>query len=358
MNTIIANSRTEDLLTESQRLTTELQERSDELQRQQEELRRSNAELEDKAALLAKQNRAIEIQNFQIEQARRTLEERAEQLAVSSRYKSEFLANMSHELRTPAEQPARAGQAAHRERRGQPHRPAGGVRQDHPRRRFRPAPADQRHPRPVQGRGRADGRPPAADLPAQARRLLRGHLRRRWPRTRASRFAVEVEPVVPAGAPHRRAAPPAGAAQPAVQRGQVHPQGRGTAARDPRPAGGGLRRRRPCAAPTASGLRGGRHRHRHRRATSWRSSSRRSSQADGTTSRSTAAPAWACPSAATSPGCSAARSTSPASRARAARSPLPAAVTTPARWPRATAAAAARNCSPRTPAPLECRRRR
>ncbi|WP_203876013.1 ATP-binding protein, partial [Planobispora takensis] len=101
MNTIIANSRTEDLLTESQRLTTELRERSDELQRQQEELRRSNAELEDKAALLAKQNRAIEIQNFQIEQARRTLEERAEQLAISSRYKSEFLANMSHELRTP-----------------------------------------------------------------------------------------------------------------------------------------------------------------------------------------------------------------------------------------------------------------
>ncbi|MCW2881702.1 MAG: sensor histidine kinase/response regulator [Sphaerisporangium sp.] len=101
MNTIIANSRTEGLLIESQRLTTELRERSDELQRQQEELRRSNAELEDKAALLAKQNRAIEIQNFQIEQARRTLEERAEQLAVSSRYKSEFLANMSHELRTP-----------------------------------------------------------------------------------------------------------------------------------------------------------------------------------------------------------------------------------------------------------------
>ncbi|WP_431897049.1 HAMP domain-containing protein [Nonomuraea sp. bgisy101] len=101
MNTIIANSRTEDLLKESQRLTRELQERSDELQRQQEELRRSNSELEEKAGLLAKQNRAIEIQNFQIEQARRTLEERAEQLAVSSRYKSEFLANMSHELRTP-----------------------------------------------------------------------------------------------------------------------------------------------------------------------------------------------------------------------------------------------------------------
>jgi signal transduction histidine kinase/HAMP domain-containing protein/ActR/RegA family two-component response regulator len=101
INTIMANSRTEALLGQSQRLTTQLQERSDELQRQQAELRRSNAELEDKAALLAKQNRAIEVQNFQIEQARRTLEERAQQLATSSRYKSEFLANMSHELRTP-----------------------------------------------------------------------------------------------------------------------------------------------------------------------------------------------------------------------------------------------------------------
>ncbi|MFI0356833.1 HAMP domain-containing protein [Actinomadura sp. 9N407] len=101
LNAISANTRTESLLAESQRLAQELQERSDELQRQQGELRNSNTELEEKAALLAQQNRAIEIQNFQIEQARRTLEERAEQLAISSRYKSEFLANMSHELRTP-----------------------------------------------------------------------------------------------------------------------------------------------------------------------------------------------------------------------------------------------------------------
>jgi hypothetical protein len=41
------------------------------------------------------------VQNRQIEQARQTLEERAQQLAISSRYKSDFLANMSHELRTP-----------------------------------------------------------------------------------------------------------------------------------------------------------------------------------------------------------------------------------------------------------------
>jgi CheY-like chemotaxis protein/nitrogen-specific signal transduction histidine kinase len=36
-----------------------------------------------------------------VEQARQALEEKAEQLAATSRFKSEFLANMSHELRTP-----------------------------------------------------------------------------------------------------------------------------------------------------------------------------------------------------------------------------------------------------------------
>jgi CheY-like chemotaxis protein/nitrogen-specific signal transduction histidine kinase len=36
-----------------------------------------------------------------VEQAKRALEEKAEQLALTSKYKSEFLANMSHELRTP-----------------------------------------------------------------------------------------------------------------------------------------------------------------------------------------------------------------------------------------------------------------
>ena len=37
----------------------------------------------------------------EVELARLALEEKAEQLALSSKYKSEFLANMSHELRTP-----------------------------------------------------------------------------------------------------------------------------------------------------------------------------------------------------------------------------------------------------------------
>ncbi|RCG28400.1 HAMP domain-containing protein [Sphaerisporangium album] len=94
VNTIVANARTDSLLTESQRLATELQVR-------QEELQRSNAELEEKAELLAQQNRDIETKNIEIEQARQELEDRAQQLALASKYKSEFLANMSHELRTP-----------------------------------------------------------------------------------------------------------------------------------------------------------------------------------------------------------------------------------------------------------------
>ncbi|HEU4346242.1 MAG TPA: HAMP domain-containing protein [Actinoplanes sp.] len=101
VNTIIANSRTEELLIQSRRLTDELQERSEQLQRQQEKLRNSNTELEEKAALLAENNRSIEVKNNEIEEAGRALAERAEQLTLSSRYKSEFLANMSHELRTP-----------------------------------------------------------------------------------------------------------------------------------------------------------------------------------------------------------------------------------------------------------------
>src|SRR5262249_37941827 len=57
--------------------------------------------LEDKAKLLADQNIEVERKNQEVEQARQALEEKAKQLALTSKYKSEFLANMSHELRTP-----------------------------------------------------------------------------------------------------------------------------------------------------------------------------------------------------------------------------------------------------------------
>jgi signal transduction histidine kinase/HAMP domain-containing protein/CheY-like chemotaxis protein len=94
VSSLLANARTDELLTESQRLTAELQER-------QQELQRSNAELQEKAGLLADRNADIEAKNREIEQARQELEDRAQQLSTASMYKSEFLANMSHELRTP-----------------------------------------------------------------------------------------------------------------------------------------------------------------------------------------------------------------------------------------------------------------
>src|SRR5206468_3754328 len=72
-----------------------------ELQSQQEELQQTNEELEEKARLLAEQNAEVERKNREVEQARQALEEKAAQLALTSKYKSEFLANMSHELRTP-----------------------------------------------------------------------------------------------------------------------------------------------------------------------------------------------------------------------------------------------------------------
>jgi len=101
VNTISVNTKTEQLLKQSQELTEQLRLRSEELEQRQLALQASNAELEEKAELLAQQNRDIEAKNSEIEEARQVLEERAEQLAVSMRYRSEFLANMSHELRTP-----------------------------------------------------------------------------------------------------------------------------------------------------------------------------------------------------------------------------------------------------------------
>ena len=93
--------RTEGLLKQSQLLTQELQARQTELTRKQQELHATNEELQEKAQLLENEKKQVEAKNFEIEMARRALEEKAEQLALTSKYKSEFLANMSHELRTP-----------------------------------------------------------------------------------------------------------------------------------------------------------------------------------------------------------------------------------------------------------------
>jgi HAMP domain-containing protein/signal transduction histidine kinase/CheY-like chemotaxis protein len=122
LNTIAANMRTEGLLKQSQLLTSELQSQQEELRntndrleqqaatlrqseellrQQQEALQKTNEELEDKARLLELQKREVEAKNQEVSVAKTALEEKAEQLSLTSRYKSQFLANMSHELRTP-----------------------------------------------------------------------------------------------------------------------------------------------------------------------------------------------------------------------------------------------------------------
>ncbi|HEU4731427.1 MAG TPA: response regulator, partial [Kofleriaceae bacterium] len=92
--TIEATMRTDELLQESQNLTQELR-------NQQEELQQTNEELEEKALQLTEQKAEVERKNKQVELASQELAEKAEQLALTSKYKSQFLANMSHELRTP-----------------------------------------------------------------------------------------------------------------------------------------------------------------------------------------------------------------------------------------------------------------
>jgi CheY-like chemotaxis protein/signal transduction histidine kinase/HAMP domain-containing protein len=93
-NSIEATMQTEALLKQSQTLAAELQ-------AQQKELQQTNEQLALKAQQLVEQNVEVERKNQEIEQARRALEEKASELALTSKYKSEFLANMSHELRTP-----------------------------------------------------------------------------------------------------------------------------------------------------------------------------------------------------------------------------------------------------------------
>jgi CheY-like chemotaxis protein/signal transduction histidine kinase/HAMP domain-containing protein len=122
LNTISATQRTEELLKQSQALTEELQAQQEELTEtnkrlesqantlkqseallkdQRQELQQSNVELEKRSQILAQQKQEVESKNREVERARELLQQKAAQLAVTSKYKSAFLANMSHELRTP-----------------------------------------------------------------------------------------------------------------------------------------------------------------------------------------------------------------------------------------------------------------
>lgn len=88
------HSELENLNAELEAQTQKLQASEEELRVQQEELLQSNKELEERSVLLEEKNSEIIERNLEIQQ-------KAEELALSTKYKSEFLANMSHELRTP-----------------------------------------------------------------------------------------------------------------------------------------------------------------------------------------------------------------------------------------------------------------
>ncbi len=145
LNSIEATMQTEGLLTQSQQLAAELQ-------TQQRELQQTNEQLEQKAQQLAERNVEVERKNQEIDQARRAVEEKAAELALTSKYKSEFLANMSHELRTPLNSILILGQQLGGQSGRQPVAEAGRVRAHHPWRGHRPAQPDHRHPRSVEDR--------------------------------------------------------------------------------------------------------------------------------------------------------------------------------------------------------------
>ncbi len=214
LNSIEATMQTEELLTQSQELASELQD-------QQKALQKTNEELAQKAQQLAERNVEVERKNEEIDQARRAVEEKAAELALTSRYKSEFLANMSHELRTPLNSILILGQQLADNPGRQPLRQAGRVRADDSWRRHGSFEFDQRHSRSFEdrirngvGRRRGDrvqrtdrSRSPA--IPSRggtARARFPGDLRRRSRRIHL----------------HELETPAAGAEEPAFERIQVH----------------------------------------------------------------------------------------------------------------------------------------
>ena len=248
--------RTEELLEQSQALTQELQSQSE--------------ELKTRAGQLGQQNRDIEVKNREIEiaAAQPRGEGRAARavLEVQVGVPGQHVARAAHAAQLAAD----PGQAAGRQRGRAPDRAAGRVRQHDPRRRQRPAVADQRHPRPLQGRGGQDGDPPGAARPGRGAGVRRARRSGRWPRRRGWASTIELERGPAAHDHHRRAAAPAGAQEPALERVQVH-RARGRDAAD-RPGGrrradrvlGGRHRDRDPAGQAADHLRGlpaGRGRH-------------------------------------------------------------------------------------------------
>ncbi len=148
------------------------------------------------------------------------IQDKSRQLEIANKHKSEFLANMSHELRTPLNAIIGFSEVLLEQLFGELNAKQDDYLKDIHSSGQASALAHQRHSRPVQDRGRADGARAVAVRPAaalsNAMTLVRERAQRHGDRARS------------AGRPdarrnyRRRAQVQADRGQPAVQRGQVH----------------------------------------------------------------------------------------------------------------------------------------
>ena len=143
---------------------------NDELGALAEEFNRMAARLQESYAGLEQK---VEERTRELATALDELDEKSRELEAASRHKSEFLANMSHELRTPLNAILGFSQVLRERLFGEVNEKQAEYLDDILTSAQPPAGADQRHPRPVQGRGRADrarGRAVLAAGGARARR--------------------------------------------------------------------------------------------------------------------------------------------------------------------------------------------
>ena len=249
--------------------------------------------------------------NQEVEESKRLVEEKAGQLAVSSKYKSEFIANMSHELRTPLNSLLILAEQL----------------EDNPDHNMTETQVEYASVIHSSGNDLLEllnsildlAKVESGTVTVEIADVSIGELRdgarsassSTSPRARASTSRSSSRRDCPDDHRHRPAAPAPDPQEPALQRVQVHRARRGARPdRRWRDSGWSPRRESLVAAASVVGVRRQRHRHRHRRPSSSSGSSRRSPRATARPPASTAAPVSASRSAASSSGCSAARSPS------------------------------------------------